>query len=107
MSQEPDPRIKVFTDYNLTVLNASDICSGTFTRIKNKNSDEKSVIYYAVTSNDLVQFLKSMSIDESKEITPWRKLKHGRCFTDHNAFLMKLEIPQYAQLIKVGSRETT
>ena len=48
-----------------------------------------------------------MTIDESKEITPWRKLKHGKCFTDHNAFLMKLEIRQYAQLKKVGSRETT
>ena len=97
----------MITDYNLTVLNALDTCSGTFTRIKNKNPDEKSVIDYAVTSNDLVPFLKSMTIDESKEITPWRKLKHGKCFTDHNAFLMKLEFPQYAQLKKVGSRETT
>ena len=48
-----------------------------------------------------------MTIDESKEITPWTKLKHGKCFTDYNAFLMKLEIPQYAKLKKVGSRETT
>ena len=61
---------KVLTDYNMTVLNALDTCSGTFTRIKNKSSDKKSVIDYAFTSNDLVPFLKSMATDESKEITP-------------------------------------
>ena len=48
-----------------------------------------------------------MAIDESKEITPWRKIKHGKCSTDHNAFLMKLEMPQYAQHKEVGSREIT
>ena len=48
-----------------------------------------------------------MVIDQSKKITLWRKLKHGKCFTDHNAFLMKVEIPQYPQHKKVGSRETT
>ena len=98
MSDNGQYLYKLTTNYNLTVLNALDTCSGTFMRVKNKNPDEKSVIDYAVTSNDLVPFLKSMTIDESKKITPWRKLKHGKCFTDHNAFLMKLEIPQYAQL---------
>ena len=34
-------------------------------------------------------------------------MKHGKCLTDHDAFLMKLEIPQYAHHKKVGSRETT
>ena len=98
---------KMITDSNLTVLNAVDTCSGTFTRIKNKNPDEKSVIDYTITSNDLVPFLKSIAIDESKKITPWRNLKHGKCSTDHNAFLMKLKIPQYAQHKKLGSKETT
>ena len=88
MSDNGQYLYKMITDYNLAVLNALDTCN-------------------AVTSNDLVPFLKSMTIDGSKEITLWRKLKHEKCFTDHNAFFMKLEIPQYAQLKKVGSRETT
>ena len=30
------------------------------------------------------------------------EIRNGKCFTDHNAFLMKVEIPQYAQHRKVG-----
>ena len=33
-----------------------------------KVPDEKSAIDYAITSNDLVPFLKSMAIDEFKKI---------------------------------------
>ena len=106
MSDNGQYLYKMITNYDLTVLNALDTCSGTFTRIKNKDPDEQSVIDYAITSNDLVPFLKSMAIYESRKITPWRKLKHGKCFTDHNTFLMKLEIPQYTQHKKVGPRET-
>ena len=96
----------MITDYNLIVLNALDTCSGTISRIKNKNPDDKSVVDYVITSNDLVPFLKSMAVDEPKKITPCSELKHGKCFTDHNAFLMKLDIPQYAQRKKIGSWET-
>ena len=74
MSDNGQSLYKMITCNNLTVLNALDTCSGTFTRIKNKNPDEKSAIDYAITSNDLVLFLKSMVIDESKTFTPWRKL---------------------------------
>ena len=74
-SDNGQPLYKMISDYNLTFLNALDTCSGTFTRIKNMNPHEKSVIDYAVTSNVLVPFLKSMVIDESKKVTPWRKLE--------------------------------
>ena len=70
MSDNGQSLYKIITGYNLTVLNALDTCSGTFTGIKNKHQDEKSVIDHAITSNDLVPFLESMAIDESKEITP-------------------------------------
>ena len=46
-----------------------------FTRIENKNPDEKLVIDYAIASNDLVPFLKSMAIDESKKINKIIKLE--------------------------------
>ena len=59
---------KMITDYNLTVLNALDTCSGTFTRIKNEKPVEKSVIDYAVTSNDLVPFMKSMTIENLRKL---------------------------------------
>ena len=70
MSDNGQSLYKQITDYNLTVLNALDTCSGTFTGVKNKNPDEKSVNHYTITSNDLVPCLKSMAMDESKKITP-------------------------------------
>ena len=44
MSDNGQSLYKMITDYNLTVLNALNTYSGTFTIIKNKNPDEKSVI---------------------------------------------------------------
>ena len=42
--------------YNLAVLNALEICSGTFIWVKNKIPVEKSVLDYVITSQDLVSF---------------------------------------------------
>ena len=62
MSANGQSLYKMITDYNLTVLYALNTCSGTFTRIKNKNPDKKSVIDYTIISNDFVPFLKSIVI---------------------------------------------
>ena len=60
----------IMEKYNLAVLNAPEICSGTFTWVKNKIPVEKSVLDYAITSQDLVSSVKSLKIDEAKEFTP-------------------------------------
>ena len=69
-------------------LNALEICSGTFTWVKNKIPVEKSVLDNVITSQDLVSSVNSLKIDEAKEFTPWRSLKHGKRHSDHNAILV-------------------
>ena len=48
----------------------------TFTWVKNKIPVEKSVSDYVITSQDFVSSVNSLKIDEAKEFTPWRSLKH-------------------------------
>ena len=60
----------IIEKYNLAVLNALGICSGTFTWVKNKIPVEKSVLDYVITSQDLVSSVNSLKIDEAKEFTP-------------------------------------
>ena len=78
----------LFQKYNLCLLNSSDICQGTFTRIHQCNRRiETSVLDYVFVSDDLQQRVVSMVIDEQKQFTPWNvhKLKASKRFSDHCA----------------------
>ena len=82
---------------NLTVLNAPEICSGTFTWVKNKIPVEKSVLDYVVTSQDLVSSVNSLKIDEAKEFTLWRSLKCGKRYSDHNAVIVHMSVNKHSK----------
>ena len=58
----------IIEKYNLAVLNALEICSGTFTWVKNKIPVEKSVLDYVITSQDLVSSVNSLKIDEAMNL---------------------------------------
>ena len=64
--------------YYLVVLNSLRCCKGVFTRIKNTNADEKSMLDYVCTTNDLSKLVKDITIDEEKINTPWRSLRNGK-----------------------------
>ena len=68
-----------------------EICSGTFTRANNKIVGEKSVLDYVIVSDELFRYIKNMQIDTAKQFTPWRTLKSGKRFSDHNAIILKVE----------------
>ena len=55
---------KVVEDCNLVVLNKTDKCQGTWTRVNTKNEKEKSVIDYIITTNEMYDNVKDMIIDE-------------------------------------------
>ena len=67
----------IIKKYKLAVPNALEICSGTFTWVKNKIPVEMSVLDYVITSQDLVSSVNALKIDEAKEYTPWRSLKYS------------------------------
>ena len=86
MSKSGKILFSLFQKYNLCLLNSSDICQGTFTRIHECNKRiETSVLDYVFVSDDLQQHVVSMVIDEEKQFTPWRKLKASKRFSDHCA----------------------
>ena len=84
----------IIEKYNLAVLNAPEICCGTFTWIKNKIPVEKSVLDYVITSQDLVNPLK---IDEAKEFTPWKSLKCGKRYSDHNTIIVHMSVNKHSK----------
>ena len=47
-----------------------------------------------------------MRIDQQKLFTPWRTLKQGKRFSDHNAILLSMRLPVKMDL-QVSSRKTT
>ena len=90
---------------DLCLLNTQSFTHGVFTRVNNKNKSERSVIDYMFCTYDLLSNISSFHIDEMKEFTPWRQLKTGKTFTDHNAMVMKLVIPKSLKRHKVPGRQ--
>ena len=78
-SQNGGQLYRLILKHNLCLLNSSDVCHGLFTFVRDSNGKkELSVIDYIFVSPDLNQCCKSMTIDEQRLFTPWRKLKFKR-----------------------------
>ena len=58
---------------------------------------EKSVLDYVITSQDLVSSVNPLKIDEAKEFIPWRYLKRGKRYSDHNAILVHMPINKHSK----------
>ena len=107
MSKNGELLFDMSNKYNMKLLNSSKFCTGTFTRIhKYKQEIEKSVLEYVFVSSDLEKQFIAMHIDESKDFTPWRKLKSSKRFSDHCAIkfsmnLRSLEQAKSSKRIKV------
>ena len=85
--------------FNLEVINTADICRGVFTGMKaTKKKVEKSVLDYVIVSNQFKDQFLSCIIDEDKQLTPWRNLKKGRVYSDHNSILFSFTcLPEKGQ----------
>ena len=90
--------------YNLHVINSMEICTGIFTRVNNKIIGEKSVLDYVIASDDLLRYIKNMQIDTNKQFTPWRTIKSGKRFSDHNAIMLKLGVTRFHHSPKINER---
>ena len=86
--------LNIVKEFDLDVLNSSQKCTGIFTRVNNKNPDEKSVLDYVIVSGQLEKYVNYMTIDQQKLFTTWRTLKQGKRFSDHNnAILLDMSLP--------------
>ena len=91
MSSNEQNLYNLIIKYNLNVVNSMEICSGTFTRANDKIVGEKSVLDYVIVSDEVIRYIKNMQIDTAKQFTPWRTLRSGKRFSDHNAIILKVE----------------
>ena len=82
---------------NLAVPNSLEICRGTFTCVKNRIPVETSVLDYVITSQDLTSSVNSLKIDEAREFNPWRSLKRGKRYSDHNAELVHMSVNKHSK----------
>ena len=79
--------LKTITDEDLVILNASEKCEATWTRIE---GDKKSVIDYILVSKEDKNYLNKMTIDEKKIITPCYVVQNRMVYSDHCAILIKM-----------------
>ena len=70
---------------NTIILNSSSKCSGLWTRVNTKNPLERSILDYAIVSQNLSDSILSMTIDDQQLY----KIK-GTCPTDHNTILLDI-----------------
>ena len=79
------------------MLNALEICSGTFTWVKNIIPVEKLVLGYVITSQDLVSSVNSLKIDETKQFISFRSLKHGNRYGNYHAIVVHMSVNKHSR----------
>ena len=89
---------------NLTVLNGHVKCVGTITRERDTtNVTQRSAISFVLVSEDLVQNVESVLIDEKQEFAPTRITKTKNAVekkeSDHNVILTRLKL-EWSKYVK-------
>ena len=77
--------------YSLMLLISSSICSGLWTQF-GKNS-RPSVLYYVIISQEIIQYMKNVKIDDSRSSSLFRTIKeknnkYRTVYSDHVSILL-------------------
>ena len=70
MSSNGKHLLNLINNFELVTMNSYEVCQGIFTRVKNKNSSERSVLDYLFVTTDLCSSISSMIFDDEKIYTP-------------------------------------
>ena len=85
---------ELYTSAELELVNSSEKCKGTFTRINNKNCFENSVLDHAFCSPSFYKYVVSLCINNLKVQTACRFLKEGDRPFDHCPMITEIRIPK-------------
>ncbi len=87
----------ILAEHNLHILNFTKLCTGKWTHVI-RTTGASSVLDYIAVHRQTLDNVKSMLIDESGILCPFRVTKKNGVSTstlsDHNALLLKLQIPR-------------
>ena len=78
--------LKLIEKNNLSILNASELCTGLWTRVE---GDIKSVIDYIITDAESAEALQQMNIDEGRTYAPTGMVDGKEIYSDHNVMTAK------------------
>ena len=87
ISRNGEMLLKVFAETHLNLLNKSPKCCGQITRQNTNNKDERSAIDFVLCSNEIMECIQKMVIDE-EGIHKISGLKDS----DHNTIFVQLEL---------------
>ena len=94
----------ILKENDLSVLNFNKKCTGKATHVI-RTTGASSVIDYVAVSNELLESIEDMNIDEDTLYCPFRviKRKNGttRKLSDHNAMIVNLVVPR----VKASNRQ--
>ena len=79
--------LDVFDECDLHVMNQSEKCCGSITRVNRKNTEQKSAIDFVLASEEAEKRINEVIIDEKGDF-----LLRGAAPSDHNSFLVKLNL---------------
>ena len=95
-TQTPNGKLlsNIISRHNLVVLNSlEDKCNGSTTRRRvTKNSIEESIIDFVIVSQDLVEKVDSITIDEDKKHALVHITKKKKVVSDHNTIISKFKL---------------
>ena len=90
--------LKMLKKFKLKLVNAETCCEGLWTR---KEGESKSVLDYVIVSEEDLDLVERMEIDEEKDITPYYVEKVGgkdvRQYTDHCMIKTEMNISMEAK----------
>ena len=99
---------KMVQDEGLKILNATNKTVGVWTRIE---GETRSIIDYCLISEESLEYVEKMEIDEKKDFTPFNITGDRMIYSDHCAITVTINwLAQYKeecmQNIQVSCRET-
>ena len=105
ISQNGRLLLSIIERLNLVVVNSTNKCHGTITRMKRvKNNLEESIIDYFLVCQDFYIFINSMVVDTERNfvLTKFTKKKE-KCYiteSDHNPMILDINIPWNSKIIE-------
>ena len=102
--------LEIVERQNLVILNKLPMCKGKITRHRiTKNKEEKAILDYTLTCNELANFVETMMIDDGRLFTLTKYVTtkgiKSECKSDHNPLFCSFNLAYERQAKQSNRRE--
>ena len=96
---------KMIKKRNMKLVNATNKCTGTWTRVNTGNKDQKSILDYVITSEKMEEKVKTRQIDEDGLYITTRYKAETTVETDHRPIII-IDNNEQSEEEKEGDKDT-